>query len=118
MRTINAYANSMFRFERLNDAWIESCAAYLRHVFGDAIEGRTVIDYAFGRGNWSCAFRSAGAKRVIAIDAAADNVARFSDQCHDNGIDGIEIVNGNVLDGPISADADIMWLYGFGFGWQ
>ncbi len=109
---INNYANSMFRFERLNDAWIDSCAAYLQYVFGDRLLGKTVVDYAFGRGNWSLAFLKAGASKVIAIDAATDNVARFSRYCRQNGIADIEVIEGNVLSAPINADADIVWLYG------
>lgn len=111
-QAINHYANAMFRHERLNDAWIAACAGYLRTVFGERLAGRTVVDYAFGRGNWSLAFLRAGAARVIAIDDARDNVTRLSEYCIDHGIDGIEIMHGNVLDVPIDTAADIVWLYG------
>lgn len=111
-QAINQYANAMFRHERLNDAWIAACAGYLRNVFGARLTGCTVVDYAFGRGNWSLAFLRAGAARVIAIDAAEDNVARLTEYCDDHDIDGIEIIHGNVLDAPVDAAADIVWLYG------
>jgi predicted RNA methylase len=109
---INDYANSMFRFERLNEPWIASCATYLQAMFGSRLVDATVIDYAFGRGNWSLAFRRAGAARVIAIDAAEDNVRRFSGFCADHGVTGIEVIHGNVLDRPIDVTADVVWLYG------
>lgn len=109
---INDYANSMFRFERLNEPWIESCAAYLGATFGSRLVGATVIDYAFGRGNWSLAFRRAGAASVVAIDAAEDNVRRFSAYCAEHGITGVEIVHGNVVDRAIDLTADVVWLYG------
>ena len=109
---IDDYAQSMFRFEKINAGWVTRCARYLTHVFGDAIKGATVVDYAFGRGNWSLAFREAGAAKVIAIDAAKSNVDRFSSYLQANAIDGIEVIEGNVLEKPIAADADILWAYG------
>ena len=36
MASINDYAQSMFRFEYLNDEWIDYCADYLRTVFRDS----------------------------------------------------------------------------------
>ena len=111
-QTIDDYANSMFRFERLHPAWITRCAHYLRHVFGTALEGGTVIDYAFGRGNWSLAFLEAGAAKVIAVDAAESNVLRFSGYVCAHGIQGIEVIQGNVLEKSIGRKADILWLYG------
>jgi hypothetical protein len=109
---INDYANSMFRFERLHPRWIETCARYLREVFGPAIEGATFLDYAFGRGNWSLAALKAGAKRVIAVDAAESNVGRFTDYCRAAGIDAVDIIHGNVLNEPLNLAADILWVYG------
>jgi hypothetical protein len=53
---INEYTNSMFRYEQLSKRWIASCAAYLQSLFGEELRGKTVVDYAFGRGNWSLAF--------------------------------------------------------------
>jgi|GEM_PF-1565217 len=109
---INEYANSMFRFERLSDHWIASCARYLSALFGDELRGKTVIDYAFGRGNWSLAFLLAGANTVIAIDASSDNVARLEDYCRKRNITNIEILAGNVLREELSAKGDLIWLYG------
>jgi hypothetical protein len=109
---IDDYAESMFRFERLHPRWLGLCEGYLRLVLGATIEGAVFLDYAFGRGNWSLAALKAGAKRVIAVDAAEGNVRRLSDYCRANGIGGIEIIHGNVLDAPLKASADILWIYG------
>ena len=102
----------MFRFEHLNAEWIERCACYLRRIFGDRLAGRVVLDYAFGRGNWSMAFLAAGAKKVIAVDAAASNVHKFADYCRQHGVRGVEVVQGNVLESSLSCSADILWIYG------
>ena len=110
--THDDYANSMFRFERLHPRWIDNCARYLRHVLGPAIEGATFLDYGFGRGNWSLAALRAGAARVIAVDAAPDNVSRFSDYCRAEGVGAVEIRQGNVLAAPLGLAADILWVYG------
>jgi Methyltransferase domain len=110
--TIDYYADSMFRFERLHPKWIESCAGYLRHVFGEAIEGKVFLDYAFGRGNWSLAARRAGAARAIAIDASESNVRRFTAYCRTQGISGIDILHGDVVKSPLDARADVLWIYG------
>jgi hypothetical protein len=112
MIAIDEYADSMFRFERLHPRWIESCAGYLRYVFGDAIEGRVFLDYAFGRGNWSLAALRAGAARVIAIDASESNVRRFADYCRAQGISRIDILHGDVVKSPVDAQADVLWIYG------
>jgi hypothetical protein len=109
---IDDYAQSMFRYEKINAVWVTRCARYLNHVFGDAIKSATVVDYAFGRGNWSLAFREAGAAQVTAIDAAKSNVDRFQSYLQANGIDRIEVIKGNVLEKPIDAKADILWVYG------
>src|SRR3982751_1371916 len=92
---LNDYAESMFRFERLHPRWIDNCARYLQHVFGSAMEGKVFLDYAFGRGNWALAALKAGAKKVIAVDAAISNVRRFAEYCNEKGIDAIDIIHGN-----------------------
>lgn len=102
----------MFRFECLNDGWIKSCTAYIKYLFGDSLKGKTVIDYAFGRGNWSIAFLKAGAKHVIAIDAAQDNVKRLSCYCSSNHINNISIIHGNILEQNFNLKGDLLWLYG------
>lgn len=109
---IDDYANNMFRFERMHKNWIDRCASYLTTIFGDRIKGKTVVDYAFGRGNWSVAFLQAGAARVIAIDASKSNAERFRDYCNENRLTGIEVLCANILDAPIDRQADILWLYG------
>lgn len=109
---IDGYANSMFRFERLHQGWIHACADYLKHIFGASLQGKTVVDYAFGRGNWSLAFLEAGASHVYAIDASQSNVHRFREYCSEHGIAAVEVIYGNVLEDPIQLEADILWLYG------
>lgn len=109
---IDDYANSMFRFEYLHDQWIDRCAAYLRRIFGDRIRGSTVVDYAFGRGNWSVAFVRAGAARVHAIDASASNVERFSAYCRKNRLGSIEVSCANILESRLKIEADLVWVYG------
>jgi hypothetical protein len=111
-RRINEYANSMFRYERLPEAWIVSCTKYLRALFGETLQGKTVIDYGFGRGNWSLAFRAVGASKVIAIDASSAAVTRFSEYCRTRGIGSIEVVESNILEEDITTTADLIWVYG------
>ena len=106
------YANAMFRFEHLHKKWIHECADYLVQIFGRRLRGATVVDYAFGRGNWAAAFRRAGAARVIAIDASADNVRRFGDYCAESRMSGVEIVKGNIVEKPMHFSADIVWAHG------
>jgi hypothetical protein len=109
---LNDYAQSMFRFERLHPRWIDNCARYLRYVFGDALEGKVFLDYAFGRGNWALAALKAGARQVIAVDAAIGNVRRLADHCRAGDIDRIDIVHGNVMDLVPQIQADVLWVYG------
>ena len=111
-KRINHYANSMFRFEFLNDSWIESCTSYLKLLFGDTLKDKIVVDYAFGRGNWSLAFLKAGASKVISIDASHDNVSRFSEYCKVHGVVDISVIHGNILEADIEYKGDLFWLYG------
>jgi hypothetical protein len=111
-KVINEYANSMFRYEHLHEQWLDSCTAYLHSLFGDSLRGKTVIDYAFGRGNWSVAFARIGAAKVIAIDASVDNVGRFSSYCHKNRIANIDVLHGNILEQNMNFKADFFWIYG------
>jgi len=109
----NRDANSMFRREQLHGGGLDKCAAYLQRIFGDSLNGARVIDYGCGRGNWALAFLRAGARQVLAIDAADDNVQRLRDYCSSHGIDGIDVVHGDLLRQNITAEkADIVWLYG------
>src|SRR5688572_17794568 len=109
---LNEYSNSMFRYERLSERWIDSCTAYVRALFGAELRGRTVIDYACGRGNWSLAFLAAGAERVVAIDASTDIVARFKNYCTEHNIRNIEVLSGNVMDQDFAVRGDLVWVYG------
>ncbi|NOU66739.1 methyltransferase domain-containing protein [Paenibacillus sp. LMG 31461] len=109
---INEYANSMFINEKLHEKWIQSCADYIVEICGELIQDKVVIDYAFGRGNWSLAFLRAGAKRVISVDASSDNVRRFNDYCINLNIKNIEIIHGNILEEELNLQADFIWLYG------
>jgi Methyltransferase domain len=109
---IDDYASSMFRYEQLHDEWIAACTKYLRSLFGDTLRGKTVVDYAFGRGNWSLAFHAAGASRVVAVDTSSTAVARFADYCSSRNISGIEVVTGDILEEDLGTTGDLIWLYG------
>lgn len=109
---IDDYASAMFRFERLHARWIDDCARYLTHLFGERLRDAVVLDYAFGRGNWSVAFRRAGARRVIAVDASASNVVRFGRECERLGVDGIDMVQGNFLEQATDIRVDLVWAHG------
>jgi len=109
---INDYHNSMFTGEVIHENWVDECAQYLRHIFGDEIAGKRIVDYGFGRGNWSLAFQKLGAKSVISIEAsqsAADNFQRHLD-LHD--IRNISIQVGNTDQEDLELEADIVFLYG------
>lgn len=110
---INNYANSMFRYEYLHESWLSACERYLRYVFGGSgTHGRTVVDYAFGRGNWAIAFARCGAERVIAVDASEDNCRKLRAYCKENGIMNIEVVWGNLAECELAIRCDILWFYG------
>jgi SAM-dependent methyltransferase len=110
---INNYANSMFRYEYLHESWLSSCERYLHYVFGGSgTHGRTVVDYAFGRGNWAIAFARCGAERVIAVDASEDNCRKLRVYCEENGITNIEVVWGNLEECDLDIGCDILWFYG------
>jgi SAM-dependent methyltransferase len=110
--SVGEYANSMFRFDFLNQRWIASCARYLRELFGARLDNAVALDYGFGRGNWAVALLWAGARKVIAIDASEDNCRRLFDWLASERITGIEVVHGNVLEVPISRRAEIIWAHG------
>jgi hypothetical protein len=112
LRQMDHYAGSMFRFDFLNEPWIDLCAAYLGVIVGDAIKGATVIDYAFGRGNWSMAFKQCGARRVVAIDGSAHNCARLKEWVAAKGLTGVEIIHGDVCEAAPGPIADIVWAHG------
>lgn len=112
IKHINEYANSMFRFEKISDEWIRKCTSYLRYLFGNSLKEKIVIDYAFGRGNWSLAFLKLGVKKVIAIDASLDNVNRFKEFITSRKIKGIEIIHGNLLKQDFNVKGNLIWLYG------
>lgn len=111
--TINDYANSMFRYEFLHEAWLNACGRYLNYVFGDGgIRGRTVVDYAFGRGNWAIAFARCGANHVIAVDASEDNCRKLRAYCEENKIINVEVIWGNLAERELDLKCDILWFYG------
>jgi 2-polyprenyl-3-methyl-5-hydroxy-6-metoxy-1,4-benzoquinol methylase len=102
----------MFRDEVLRPDWISDCAAYVNSIFTNQIKGKIVVDYAFGRGNWSLAFLKAGAKKVISIDASEDNVSRFGEYCREKSYKNIEVIKANLLEDDLRYEGDIVWLYG------
>lgn len=111
--TINSYANAMFRYEFLHETWLRACVKYLEYVFGsEGIRGRTVVDYAFGRGNWAIAFARCGAERVIAVDASEDNCCKLRAYCAENNITNVTVVFGNLAERDLDLACDILWFYG------
>ena len=109
---INNYANSMFRSEYLHEKWLKKCQSYLCSIFGRSLEGKVVLDYAFGRGNWSVAFSRLGVERVISVDASVDNVERFKEYCKNARIKHVEVIHGNIMEENLKYDVDIFWIYG------
>lgn len=109
---LDEYAHAMFRHERLHDRWVAHCARWLVELFPNGLRGRTVVDYGCGRGNWSLAFLEAGADSVIAIDGAKSNCDRLAAYAADRGILDLHVVHGNVLEGPVDARGDLIWLHG------
>jgi len=112
MISLNDYANSMFRYEFFNEAWLVKCTDYLSNILNGKIKNKVVVDYAFGRGNWSIAFVKAGAKQVYAIDASKDNCERFQKYCDANNYNNITIIHGNILENTYKIKADLIWCYG------
>ncbi|MEX0346023.1 MAG: class I SAM-dependent methyltransferase [Rhizobiaceae bacterium] len=110
--SVQRYHEAMFGGEQINEQWIDDCSRYLREVFGDAVSGKTVVDYGFGRGNWSLAFQRLGAKKVIAVDASQSGVNRFSTYVKANDIPNITVLAGNTDDAPLNLSCDIVFLYG------
>ncbi len=103
----------MFRFEALNEPWLSACTRYCQTIFGQSLQGKVVLDYAFGRGNWSVALLRAGAAKVYAVDASIDNVDRFSRYLHGAGLaDSIVPIHGNLVAEPLQLRCDVFWLYG------
>lgn len=109
---INDYANSMFRYDFLNNQWICECTQYLKYIFGKKIENLVAIDYAFGRGNWSLALLNVGVRKVFAIDASQSNCDRFHEYLKEKKINKIEIIKGNALQQKIPLNADFVWAHG------
>lgn len=109
---IESYHNSMFSGEYPHSRWVAECVEYLRTMFPDGFDGKTVIDYGFGRGNWSLAFKRLGASKVISVDASGDAVSRFKKFIENQGIDGIEVIKGNTDLNKLYLQADMVFLYG------
>jgi hypothetical protein len=112
MISLNDYANSMFRYEFINENWLDRCTAYLNYILKDKIRNKIIIDYAFGRGNWSIAFIKAGAKEVYAIDASKSNCEKFQEYCNNNNYKNIKVIHGNILENKYEIEADLIWCYG------
>ena len=109
---VNDYAKSMFFFETLNDRWIINCVKYLKKIFGDKIKDANIVDYAFGRGNWSIAFHKLGAKKVIAIDKSLHNVIKLKTYLKKNNIKNVKVLHGDVVTATFEDTIDIYWIYG------
>lgn len=112
MPSINQYHNSMFAGEVIHQAWINDCAKYLQSIFGDQIGGKTIIDYGFGRGNWSLAFIQLGAKQVISVEASQSAAAKFKQHVEAHNISNVSVYLANADEQELHFDADIVFLYG------
>jgi hypothetical protein len=102
----------MFAHEGLHEAWLGHCTDYVRHLYGASLRGRVVVDYAFGRGNFTLAFVRAGAERVIAVEASRSAVDRLTDIVRWAGIGNVDVLLGNVDEGALPIEADLVWIYG------
>ena len=92
--------------------WIKNCTEYLHSIYGDSIKGKTVVDYGFGRGNWSIAFQRLGAEGVISIDASQSVVDRFNYVLKKIAVSNVEARLANIDDAQIELTSDIVFLYG------
>lgn len=111
-RAIDYYHQNMFDFDCPNVSWVKSCTEYLNSIFPNGLKNKRVIDYGFGRGNWSLAFLSLGAEHVTAIDASNKAVERFSQYAKDNCIENLSIQLGNTDENFLDIQADVVFLYG------
>ena len=109
---IDHYHQNMFDFDRPNPSWTASCAAYLDALFPGGLKGKRVVDYGFGRGNWSLAFLEQGAAHVTAIDASCKAVDRFSQFAEDEAINNLSVQLGNADEELLDVQADVIFLYG------
>ena len=74
----DSYSDVLFEDSQLTEEWISKCAAYLEQVFGRELSNEIVLDYGFGRGNWSLAFAQLKAKQIFAVDISFTNIKRFT----------------------------------------
>ena len=89
-----------------------SLVLHLNDIFPGGLKNKTVVDYGFGRGNWSLAFLEQGAAHVTAIDASRDAVERFSRYASDRGIHSLSVQLGNSDEESLNLQADVIFLYG------
>jgi 2-polyprenyl-3-methyl-5-hydroxy-6-metoxy-1,4-benzoquinol methylase len=111
-RSIDRYHRNMFDLDEPNSKWVTACAAYLDRLLPGKISGKRIVDYGFGRGNYSLAFLELGASEVVAIDASPRAVERFSGYAKDAGIDNLSVRLGNADEDEINGQADVVFLYG------
>jgi len=109
---INNYHNSMFTGEVIHADWIDECARYLQSVFGETIAGKSIVDYGFGRGNWTLAFLKLGAESVTAVEASQSAADKFQRYIEANNIENVKIVVGNADNEKLNLNAEIVFLYG------
>lgn len=112
MDNIDSYSTCMFKYEYLHDSWIDKCSEYLLDYVGSSLEGKSVIDYAFGRGNWTAAFLRLNVRKVYAIDASIENCNKFSQWLKYQNIENVEVIHGNIMEFPLNITADFVWAHG------
>jgi len=109
---ISDYNSLLFSSDKLNEKWISDCRSYLNFILEGKVKGKTVIDYGFGRGNWSLAFQSLGAYEVYAFDAASTAVKKFKAEINSRKIKNIYVDQKNTDISTFEIKADIIFLYG------
>ena len=110
----DSYSSELFQGSELTEDWIEKCAAYLRFIFGESLDGERVLDYGFGRGNWSLAFEKLGATRVNAVDISQRNVEVFSRIVAERSLDNcIKCYQSDFQKrNQLLVGHSLIWLYG------
>lgn len=102
----------MFSSNGIHDKWIDDCIRYLKKIYGNTVSGQVVVDYGFGRGNWTLAFQRLGAKKVISVEASQTAVDRLTSYVRDNNIHNVVAVLGNTDSSQLNLSCDIVFLYG------
>lgn len=110
----NQYSKALFFDTTINKSWVTKCKKYLLDIFGNSIQNSIILDYGFGRGNWSIAFSELGAKKVFSVDISEHNVSKFQNFLLENGLHKqIKCVRADFSETNSSVPYhDLLWSYG------